>query len=91
MINKMADESGRKVWVALLFRRKVRVYFIILIFGFCLLSIFALTPATIRAFSRAYPRSLSRLSALPLAPIRTYSRTFPHTSAHADAQISTGA
>ena len=38
-----------------------------------LLSIFALTPAPIRAHSRSYPRSLLRLS----APIRAYSRTLP--------------
>ena len=47
---------------------------------FILLSIFALTPAPIRAYP-AYPR----LSALTPA----YSRLLPLTLAHADAKIST--
>ena len=53
------------------------------VFGFSiLLSIFALTPVPIRAYSHACPR----LSALTPA----HSRLLQHTPTHADAQISTG-
>ena len=43
-------------------------------------SIFALPPAPIRAYSRTYPRSLSRLSALTPVSICTHSRVYPHLS-----------
>ena len=50
---------------------------------------FCHSPVDFRAYSRAYPRLLPRLSALTPAPIRAYPRLLPHTPAHADAQILT--
>ena len=63
-----------------------------------LLSIFALTPAPIRAHSRSLPLTPAHSRSLPLTPAHSrslpltpaHSRPLPLTPARADARISTG-